>query len=54
MVDDFYEDLSEGNHYYSMFSVQMVKIAEETNLIDVNEMHDVEDMIAEHLDEDKL
>ncbi|WP_026690054.1 hypothetical protein [Alteribacter aurantiacus] len=54
VLEDFYTKIDEGLHHYALFLVQIVKIAEDTDLIDVQDMHDYEDMIAETLKEDEL
>ncbi|ADU29439.1 hypothetical protein [Evansella cellulosilytica] len=54
VTTEFYDKILEGYHYLALSSIQIIKIAEETNVLDINEMNDLEDMIEEYLMEKRL
>lgn len=54
LEEAFQHSILEGNHQLALFAVQMVKIAEETDLMNVHELHDLEDMIDEFLIKEEL
>ncbi|MGO4889911.1 hypothetical protein ACJ2A9_19360 [Anaerobacillus sp. MEB173] len=51
---DLYTAVEQGYHYLALASIQLVKIAEDTSILDINEMNETEEFIEEFLIEDQI
>ncbi|MDE5413404.1 hypothetical protein [Alkalihalobacterium chitinilyticum] len=54
LEEGLYDAVKQGNHLLALAAIQMVKLAEDTEILDIDELNELEDFIEDHIIKEQL